>query len=230
MKTQKVQFGIVLWFDETRNKGLLQVRGEPQIWFSLDSQRVIVAGFTEPEFGSNAPKLSPIPQRGAQVAILLGVDYECAVQAYRRTLRRSVKVVAWNYAFAYQDVKREIAARPVYEVVEYRLINGNPVSVNQRETLNFGTAVQLQHFHARGAKNDPFAPESEILDFTLRRRFYQLTASGRKIQCADPRPLPDGQIEVFRPTNEQGLLLATGPQLVAQLDKPIFKQLEYIRA
>lgn len=213
---QVIRFGNVIWFDEDVNEGQLKVSGEPEgVWFSLDSQREIVAGFTEPEFLVTAPESSSIPQRWAQVAVVIKVGYDLETPPGHRILRRVVEVTGWNYAFAYQDAKKQIAGRPVYEVVEFRLCNGRPVSVNQREVLNWGTAVALQAVYPRGAKNDPLAPELKVMDFTYRRRFYRRQAGGELVQCDDPRPLPRGVVaEPFQAVNEQGILLANRSDLL----------------
>ena len=212
---QTIRFGTVLCFDNQKNQGRIRVSGEPQeIPFSFDSQRVILAGTATPEFGPTAPKSSVKPQSGAHVALIFTATYESEVKPERHILRRVVEATAWNYTLAYKAAEREISSRPVYEVVEFRLYNGTPVSVNQREVLNFGTVRQLQAVYPRGAANDPFAPEVSRIGFTTRRRFYRKEANGARIQCDDPRPLPhDTVAEPFKPVNEEGVLLATSEEI-----------------
>lgn len=218
MKANEIQFGTVLWFNLEKNKGQIRVSGEPfDIWFSLDLQRIIVAGFSEPEFGTVAPKSSVVPQKGAQVAVALETGYNREVTPDRVSLRRRfVEIAAWNYAFEYQDVKRNIVARPVYEyeVVEFRFYKGEPVSENQREVIATGTATELQAKYQRGDANDPLAPESKIMDITFRRRFCKKGSQGK--WCNDPRPLPKGAVaEKVLPVNGHGVLLATEMELRA---------------
>ncbi|MBI2476401.1 MAG: hypothetical protein HYV67_04140 [Candidatus Taylorbacteria bacterium] len=212
MKTQKIQFGTVLWFDETKNQGA--IRSGERIEFSLDSQRVVVAGFKEPEFGLEAPKLSSIPQEEQHVVLTFQVGYKLSIEPGRRILRRTAVALAWNYALAYQAAKREIAARPVYEVIKFTLYRGEPVSEKPRRVIAVGTAVELQAKYPRGARNDPFVSEKHSLDITVRCRFQMKGKEGQ--WCDDPRPLPKGAIaEKVLPVNGHGVILADDKELLA---------------
>ena len=219
MKNQtqtQIRVGVVTSFSERKNLGWLRIPGEPnQVAFSLDEQRELVAGFSHPEFSSKGSKSFPMPTENAQLAVLLKIGYVSDhVANVRRGLRRVAQVAAWDYFFRLQDAKQEIADRPVYEVWEFRLYNGEPTSQNQKEMLNSGTALGLQAVYPRGAVNDPFAPEETVMGFTRRRRFFERTAKGL-VQVPDPRPLLSGEIEVVPPlAGDNGMLLATDAQVM----------------
>ncbi len=207
MKTKKTS-GIVLWYNEKVNQGEIRVSGEKKpLSFSLNSQRAIFAGATEPEFGTKAPASSLMPQIDAQVAVLLGENHKLEVTPDRRTLRRYVNVAGWDYMFSYQDARRAIAARPEYEVWEFCFYNGAPSSVSPNKLAATGTAAALQAKHPRGAVNDPLAPEAKLMGFTYTRRFCK---KGRPEQWVeDPRSVPTGAaVEKVVPVNRNGEVLA----------------------
>ncbi|MSR79064.1 MAG: hypothetical protein EXS59_02880 [Candidatus Taylorbacteria bacterium] len=205
-----VRFGFVLSYDECHDLGWMRVGGEFQdVRFSLGSQRVVVEGVRFPCFGKESPKQSLMPKRGAQVAVALTQRYKLSTPEGHRILSRVVEATGWNYTFAWKDVEKQIADRPLYEVVKFSFYKGNPTDVNQRQVLNFGTAVVMQAMYPRGVENDPLAPETRILDLSYRRVWYLRTQQGT-VQCSDPRPLPKGQVVVKKnpqPVNSQGVAL-----------------------
>lgn len=214
MQTQ-IRFGVVQWFDVQRNTGGVKISGEPvEAAFSLDMERVLIEGLFAPEFGPNVPAELLVPNSGLKVVCTCKVDYKLVVSPGQKTLRRTVEVVAWNHEELYRDIEQSIASRPVYEVVEFVLYNGKPTSQNQRRVINSGTVQALQLQYPRGVAPDPLATETKAMDFTFRCRFYERMPDGRKVQCPDPRPLPRWMSEEpFRPTNEQGELLASAEEV-----------------
>lgn len=223
-----VRFGFVKWFDETKNTGRIKVDGElEEVQFSLNSQRVIVDGADRPQFGTDAPKESILPQSGSRVALAFKAYYSPTHKVTEKSesygLKRVVEAAGWNFAFEWQDAVRRMTNRPVYEVVEFTLYKGEPVSEKPRRVVMTGTATEIQIRFPRGAENDPFAPEAKALDFLYRRVFY-LKTDGKTTQCADPRPLSKDAsvatpvpvaVEPPRPVNGNGALLASERELLA---------------
>jgi len=107
----QVRFGFVKFFNPSENFGFLRVKGESQdVWFNLDSQRVVVDGLKFPRFSKEQPKESPMPQSGSQVVVAISVGYELLTPEGHRILRRKVSVTGWNFAFAWNDCEKHIAA------------------------------------------------------------------------------------------------------------------------
>lgn len=197
--SNSVRFGFVLWFDETKNTGRLKVDGELQeVVFSFDSQRVVVEGATVPQFGKEAPKETIIPQSGSQVVVALKVYYNPTQTAQSFGLRRVVEAAGWNFAFEWQDAQKRIAKRPVYEVMEFLLLKGEPLAGEAPRVTVVGTVEEIQAKFPRGAQGDPLAPEKKALDLLYRRTFF-LRKDGKTVRCSDPRPLPKGAVAVTMP-------------------------------
>lgn len=193
MKNQ-IRFGTVLWFSPEKNTGYIRVSGEPRdLWFSLDTQRIITDGVNEPQFVKDAPKTSPMPSTGSQVAVVLRERYDLTVSDERRTLRRVVETTGWNFLFAYKDSVRRIANRPVCRVIIHTTVEG----VHTHSTVMpdaRGTAEELQAQSPRGSKDDLFAPEFVSGELHDRRQFQKLDC-GRWKFCTDPRPAPAAKSE-----------------------------------
>lgn len=218
MKIQnQVRFGIITSFNDQRCDGWMRINGDPQeAKFSLDSQRELIEGASEPVFGPVGSKRFPMPSRGAQVAVEIEIGYIPEfVPNIRRGLRRAVDIIAWDYRFRHQDILGRIANRQVYEVVEFTLIRETPVSgPGQRRVIATGTALELERDFPRSSALDPLAPEIQTLDITTRRRFYEKRKGDTSVQVPDSRPLPAGAIAVLPPpVNEFGQLLASASQL-----------------
>lgn len=210
------RFGYVESYDPTGRLGWMRISGEPQkVHFWLNAQRPIVPGFSEPEFGEE-PRFV-VPQRGERVVVELKVDYITLVNTRtNRCLSRRVEAVRWGYTSSFEEATRTIAGRPVYEVVEFTLYKGEPVSnpEAQRRVVATGTAIRLQESYPRGEGNDLLAPERKVMDFIYRRRFYLRSAEGKAEQCPDPRPMPTGATpEEFRPVNGQGVPILAPSEL-----------------
>ena len=216
MKTnEQFRSGVVLWFDEGENRGQMMVAGEPHdVWFSLDSQREIVAGLAAPKFLATAPTSSTMPQPDMHVVATIQVRFDRDANPERVTLKRVVEAVAWNYLQCYQRARWEIEDRLIYQVVQFTLCNGEPVSVDPRKVIAVGTAAELQFRYPRGVENDPLAQEARCMDIQYRRRF-QLKDEGEDGRwCDDPRSLPPGMVsKPVLPINGKGELLPTNDSL-----------------
>jgi hypothetical protein len=119
--TKSVLCGIVVRFNENHNSGVVRVYGQKwDLQFSMDSQRVLVDGIHEPQFGDKAPKETFIPKSECQIVVRLGerVDFK---------RRSQLCVDAWNYLFEYQDSRRRIAERPRYRIFQTAYLNGRPI-------------------------------------------------------------------------------------------------------
>lgn len=217
----KIQFGKIASYDSRSETGTVEVVGEPvHAHFSTSTLRNIFAGHSEPEFRPidrfDVLTLDNI-EIGDEVAVNVNVYYNWESVPNKRTLRRTVEVTNWTHAVSYYDAWRIIRARPIFEVVEYVLYNGTPTTGEQRRVVDRGTAIELQAKYPRGTAGDPLAPEKQLLGFTCVRRWHQKSNSQ---QFPDPRPIPAGQkAEPFRPTNEHGMLLATGPDIAFALGR-----------
>lgn len=201
--------GQVTYYNPVGKWGKMKIDGEHQeLQFVPRSQRPIIAGFCEPTFGH--VQANEVPFVGAEVVVSISVNYRNENRPGHHIRRRYAEVTEWGLKSAYDEAKRIIAARPVYEAVQYILWNGKPTSAeNQRTVINWGSAIGLQTVYPRGVKNDPLAPERESIGYTYRVRFY---LNGK--QVPDPRPASaDTKPEKFRPTNEQGELLATAQEV-----------------
>lgn len=217
-----VRFGKIVSYDIGRGTGLANIVGESdQIPFSLGEFCLVVAGFSEPEFGLIADKdkknMFLNLDRGDEIVARVFVSYDTEVTPYRRTIRRKVEIIGWSHECAWEDAWRIIKERPRFQAVKFTLYNGVPTSVDhQRVIVATGTAIQLQKSYPRGGPGDKLAPERNSAGFTYRVRFYPLDSDCTKTQVPDPRKLPLGQKEEkFQPTNEQGVLLATEDEIAS---------------
>ncbi len=223
-----IKAGQIQEYNPRFKTGFVRFDGEPfPVPFNLDSLRRVRCGFAEPE-------LIPITNWSGllldfgpddEIVARLEVGSTLEVSPTQRTLRRTVSITDWASKVSFDDAWRIIRSRPVYQVMEFQLYKGEPVTgANQRSLVDRGTAIELQSLYPRGAQNDPLAPEHRFLGYTYRRRFYILRES-MWVQCPDPRPLAAGQkTEEFQPTNELGLILATATDIALALGQSQLRQ------
>ncbi len=105
---QALRFGLVLRFNKDQGTGLVKVHGEPvEAEISANSRRELAEGPAGLEFSGVPGRYLP-PRRDAQVVCHVSVEYRRRQEEGRITLRRHVRVTAWEYLFAFKDAQKEM--------------------------------------------------------------------------------------------------------------------------
>jgi hypothetical protein len=178
-----MQKGTVKFFDTRDDKlfGFVRTEQGEEFFFHFSGGRELDTYDEQPDFSRRRLDRSRFPKKGDQMVFILGDP------GYK-----GERVGLWSFAEDYDQIQKELAARPTYRVMK-QFGMWTTKHQDEPEILWEGKDVQelarKYHRFGRSITSDPLFPYYQHDDgFEVRHWFEKQKEDGTWERCNDPRP------------------------------------------